>query len=154
MRTQQCVYIHKLYLSPTFFRLRGKGSTTGRSVWMMKCWSWATVSPFHQRIQPFLCIWQGERFLDFGYWQFDATGLYKSNDVSLLRITSLWEDSHGKMFHAHWFLRGIHTVLGECSDPLELVIVDECEDMQLNYVQGKVNVTYKAPSNNWFMEVS
>lgn len=45
-------------------------------------------------------------------------------------------------------------MLGECSDPLELVIVDECEDMSLNYVQGKVNVTYKAPSNNWFMEVS
>lgn len=58
------------------------------------------------------------------------------------------------MFHAHWFLRGIHTVLGESSDPLELVIVDECEGMLLNYVQGKVNVTYKAPSNNWFMEVS
>uniref|UniRef100_A0A671WZ84 DNA (cytosine-5)-methyltransferase n=1 Tax=Sparus aurata TaxID=8175 RepID=A0A671WZ84_SPAAU len=70
----------------------------------------------------------------------------------LARITSLWEDNHGKMFHAHWFLRGIHTVLGECSDPLELVLVDECEDMQLNYVQAKVNVTYKAPSNNWFME--
>lgn len=58
------------------------------------------------------------------------------------------------MFHAHWFVRGIHTVLGECSDPLELVMVDECEDMQLNYVQGKVNITYKAPSDNWFMEVS
>lgn len=58
------------------------------------------------------------------------------------------------MFHAHWFFRGIHTVLGECSDPLELVLVDECEDMHLSYVQGKVNITYKAPSNNWFMEVS
>lgn len=45
-------------------------------------------------------------------------------------------------------------MLGECSDPLELVMVDECEDMQLNYVQGKVNIIYKAPSNNWFMEVS
>lgn len=66
----------------------------------------------------------------------------------------MWEDTHGKMFHAHWFFRGIQTVLGECSDPLELVMVDECEDMQLNYVQGKVNITYKAPSDNWFMEVS
>lgn len=80
--------------------------------------------------------------------------LYKTNDVLIPRITSLWEDVNGKMFHAHWFLRGIHTVLGESSDPLELVIVDECEDMLLNYVQGKVNVAYKAPSNNWFMEVS
>uniref|UniRef100_A0A7N6AY15 DNA (cytosine-5)-methyltransferase n=1 Tax=Anabas testudineus TaxID=64144 RepID=A0A7N6AY15_ANATE len=70
----------------------------------------------------------------------------------LARITSLWEDGSGKMFHAHWFLRGIHTVLGESSDPLELMLVDECEDMLLNYVQDKVNVTYKAPSNNWFME--
>lgn len=66
----------------------------------------------------------------------------------------MWEDNNGKMFHAHWFLRGIDTVLGETSDPLELVIVDECEDMLLNYVQGKVDVMYKAPSNNWFMEVS
>lgn len=77
----------------------------------------------------------------------------KANELTP-RITSLWEDAHGKMFHAQWFLRGIHTVLGECSDPLELVLVDECEDMHLSYVQGKVNVTYKAPSNNWFMEVS
>uniref|UniRef100_A0A8C5HDQ3 DNA (cytosine-5)-methyltransferase n=1 Tax=Gouania willdenowi TaxID=441366 RepID=A0A8C5HDQ3_GOUWI len=70
----------------------------------------------------------------------------------LARITALWEDNNGKMFHAHWFHRGIHTVLGESSDPLELVLVDECEDMLLNYVQEKVNVMYKAPSNNWFME--
>uniref|UniRef100_A0A665UGH7 DNA (cytosine-5)-methyltransferase n=1 Tax=Echeneis naucrates TaxID=173247 RepID=A0A665UGH7_ECHNA len=75
-----------------------------------------------------------------------------STPLYLARITSLWEDNNGKMFHAHWFLRGIHTVLGESSDPLELVIVDECEDMQLNYIQGKVNVTYKTPSDNWFME--
>lgn len=51
-------------------------------------------------------------------------------------------------------MRGIQTVLGESSDPLELVLVDECEDMQLNYVQGKVSVVYKAPSDNWFMEAS
>uniref|UniRef100_A0A8D3EAM3 DNA (cytosine-5)-methyltransferase n=1 Tax=Scophthalmus maximus TaxID=52904 RepID=A0A8D3EAM3_SCOMX len=75
-----------------------------------------------------------------------------STPLYLARITSLWEDSNAKMFHAHWFLRGAHTVLGESSDPLELFIVDECEDMQLNYVQGKVDVMYKAPSDNWFME--
>lgn len=127
----------------------------------MKCWRWATASQFHQRIRAFLCIWQGETFLDSSLslslslaLSFCHCGLYKSNCIFLLRITSLWEDINGKMFHAHWFLRGIHTVLGESSDPLELVIVDECEGMLLNYVQGKVNVTYKAPSNNWFMEAS
>ena len=69
------------------------------------------------------------------------------------RITALWEDNSGKMFHAHWFLRGTDTVLGESSDPLELFLVDECEDMQLSFVEGKVNVMYKAPSDNRFMEV-
>lgn len=44
-------------------------------------------------------------------------------------------------------------MLGESSDPLELVVVDDCEDMLLAYVQGKVNITYKPPSNNWSMEV-
>lgn len=80
--------------------------------------------------------------------------MYKYNDVFILRISSLWEDNNGKMFHAHWFNRGTQTVLGESSDPLELVMVDECEDMLLNYVQGKVNVMYKAPADDWFMAVS
>lgn len=57
------------------------------------------------------------------------------------------------MFHAHWFCRGTDTVLGESSDPLELFLVDDCEDMQLSFVQGKVDVLYKTPSENWFMEV-
>lgn len=74
------------------------------------------------------------------------------NGLYLFRITALWEDNE-KMFHAHWFCRGPDTVLGESSDPLELFLVDECEDMQLSFVHGKVNVLYKAPSENWFMEV-
>uniref|UniRef100_A0A673YB15 DNA (cytosine-5)-methyltransferase n=1 Tax=Salmo trutta TaxID=8032 RepID=A0A673YB15_SALTR len=79
-----------------------------------------------------------------------------SDDPSILlylaRITSLWEDNNGKWFHAHWFCRGTDTVLGESSDPLELFLVEDCEDMQLSYVEGKVNVMYKAPSDSWFME--
>uniref|UniRef100_A0A8C7CI06 DNA (cytosine-5)-methyltransferase n=1 Tax=Oncorhynchus kisutch TaxID=8019 RepID=A0A8C7CI06_ONCKI len=79
-----------------------------------------------------------------------------SDDPSILlylaRITSLWEDNNGKWFHAHWFCRGTDTVLGESSDPLELFLVEDCEDMQLSYIEGKVNVMYKAPSDNWFME--
>lgn len=65
----------------------------------------------------------------------------------------MWEDSSGQMFHAHWFCPGSDTVLGATSDPLELFLVDECEDMQLSYIHGKVNVIYKAPSENWSMEV-
>uniref|UniRef100_A0A8C3QTV2 DNA (cytosine-5)-methyltransferase 1 n=1 Tax=Cyanoderma ruficeps TaxID=181631 RepID=A0A8C3QTV2_9PASS len=70
----------------------------------------------------------------------------------LARVTAMWEDSGGQMFHAHWFCPGSDTVLGATSDPLELFLVDECEDMQLSYIHGKVNVIYKAPSDNWAMQ--
>ena len=58
------------------------------------------------------------------------------------------------MFHAHWFCAGTDTVLGATSDPLELFLVDECEDMQLSYIHSKVQVVYKALSENWALEVS
>uniref|UniRef100_A0A8D2KUZ8 DNA (cytosine-5)-methyltransferase n=1 Tax=Varanus komodoensis TaxID=61221 RepID=A0A8D2KUZ8_VARKO len=71
----------------------------------------------------------------------------------LARITAMWEDANNEpMFHVHWFCRGTDTVLGATSDPLELFLVDECEDMQLAYIHGKVNVIYKAPSENWSLQ--
>ncbi|KAF6093387.1 DNA methyltransferase 1 [Phyllostomus discolor] len=76
-----------------------------------------------------------------------------SKPLYLARVTALWEDSiQGQMFHAHWFCAGTDTVLGATSDPLELFLVDECEDMQLSYIHSKVTVVYKAPSENWAME--
>lgn len=78
-----------------------------------------------------------------------------SSSSSDSRVTALWEDSsQGQMFHAHWFCAGTDTVLGATSDPLELFLVDECEDMQLSYIHSKVTVVYKAPSENWALEVS
>lgn len=70
------------------------------------------------------------------------------------RVTALWEDKNGQMFHAHWFCAGTDTVLGATSDPLELFLVGECENMQLSYIHSKVKVVYRAPSENWAMEVS
>ncbi|XP_047387721.1 DNA (cytosine-5)-methyltransferase 1 isoform X2 [Sciurus carolinensis] len=76
-----------------------------------------------------------------------------SKPLYLARVTALWEDSsNGQMFHAHWFCAGTDTVLGATSDPLELFLVDECEDMQLSYIHSKVKVIHKAPSENWAME--
>ncbi|XP_077833397.1 DNA (cytosine-5)-methyltransferase 1 isoform X3 [Macaca mulatta] len=76
-----------------------------------------------------------------------------SKPLYLARVTALWEDSiNGQMFHAHWFCAGTDTVLGATSDPLELFLVDECEDMQLSYIHSKVKVIYKSPSENWAME--
>ncbi|NXD44036.1 DNMT1 methyltransferase, partial [Copsychus sechellarum] len=75
-----------------------------------------------------------------------------SDGPAPLRVTAMWEDSGGQMFHAHWFCPGSDTVLGATSDPLELFLVDECEDMQLSYIHGKVNVIYKAPADDWAMQ--
>ena len=93
-----------------------------------------------------LQLWQGSEQL--------SPFLVPRNPGSFpLRVTAMWEDSSGQMFHAHWFCPGSDTVLGATSDPLELFLVDECEDMQLSYIHGKVKVIYKAPSENWSMEV-
>ncbi|KAM4889230.1 DNA (cytosine-5)-methyltransferase 1 [Thomomys bottae] len=75
-----------------------------------------------------------------------------SKPLYLARVTALWEDGSGKMFHAHWFCAGSDTVLGATSDPRELFLVDECEDMQLSYVHSKVTVVHTPPSPNWAME--
>ncbi|XP_051011932.1 LOW QUALITY PROTEIN: DNA (cytosine-5)-methyltransferase 1 [Acomys russatus] len=75
-----------------------------------------------------------------------------SKPLYLARVTALWEDKNGQMFHAHWFCAGTDTVLGATSDPLELFLVGECEDMQLSYIHSKVKVIYKAPSKTWAME--
>ena len=56
------------------------------------------------------------------------------------------------MFHALWFNRGSDTVLGEASDPVELFLIDDCQDTQLSFCVSKVSVTYKKPTDNWFME--
>lgn len=75
-----------------------------------------------------------------------------SKPLYLARVTALWEQGGVKMFHAHWFCAGTDTVLGATSDPLELFLVGECEDMQLSYIHSKVKVVYKGPSENWAME--
>ncbi|KAK7800480.1 hypothetical protein U0070_024260, partial [Myodes glareolus] len=75
-----------------------------------------------------------------------------SKPLYLARVTALWEDKNGQMFHAHWFCAGTDTVLGATSDPLELFLVGECENMQLSYIHSKVKVVYRAPSENWAME--
>ena len=69
----------------------------------------------------------------------------------IARIASMWEDRFGdKKFHAHWFCRGTDTVLGEASDPLELFLVDDCEDSDLQYTISKVKVIEKPAPSDWF----
>lgn len=46
--------------------------------------------------------------------------------------------------------RATDTVLGEAADPTELFLVDECDDMQAESIEGKVNVISHRPAKDWF----
>ncbi|XP_006898898.1 PREDICTED: DNA (cytosine-5)-methyltransferase 1 [Elephantulus edwardii] len=76
-----------------------------------------------------------------------------SSHLYFARITALWDDSNtGQMFHAHWFCTGRDSILGATSDPLELFLVDECENLQMPYINEKVTVVYIPPPENWALE--
>lgn len=61
--------------------------------------------------------------------------------VYIARINHMWEDGRGeKHFHAHWFLRGSDTILGETADPYEVFIANDCEDTLLDSIMKKVNI--------------
>lgn len=46
----------------------------------------------------------------------------------------------GAIFHAHFFCRGIDTILGHTANPQELFIVDDCEDYPLGCAIKKAEV--------------
>ena len=45
--------------------------------------------------------------------------------------------------------RGCDTVLGETADPVELFVIDQCEDFDLSAVMRKATVTQKIIPDNW-----
>ncbi|XP_063841265.1 LOW QUALITY PROTEIN: DNA (cytosine-5)-methyltransferase PliMCI-like [Scylla paramamosain] len=70
--------------------------------------------------------------------------------VYIARINHMWEDGMGKKhFHADWFCRGTDTVLGETADPLELFLINDCEDTLIDAIMKKVTVQYVGPPPNW-----
>ncbi|CAK8688847.1 unnamed protein product [Clavelina lepadiformis] len=60
------------------------------------------------------------------------------------------EKKREKMIHVDWFLRSSETVLQEAGDPGELFLVDECEDLNVQCVNSKVEVHHRPPHNNWY----
>nr|XP_034189663.1 DNA (cytosine-5)-methyltransferase PliMCI-like [Osmia lignaria] len=80
--------------------------------------------------------------------------LIESNDptvpLQIAKVIYMWEDKNGaKLCHANWFRRGSDTVLGETSDPLELFLLDECDNVPFASIKSKATVIYKASPNNW-----
>ncbi|XP_066260848.1 DNA (cytosine-5)-methyltransferase 1-like [Euwallacea similis] len=55
-----------------------------------------------------------------------------------------------KMFHAHFYCRGLDTILGDKSDPKELFLVDHCEDVPLKYILDKTKVNQIRYQSNWY----
>ena len=69
----------------------------------------------------------------------------------IAQVKYMWENSRNeKHFHAHWFCRGNDTVLGETADPLELFVVDDCEDALLNTIMKKISVTKYNIPKSWY----
>ncbi|XP_076172771.1 DNA (cytosine-5)-methyltransferase PliMCI [Ptiloglossa arizonensis] len=80
--------------------------------------------------------------------------LIESNDptvpLQIAKVMYMWEDKNGaKLCHANWFRRGSDTVLGETSDPLELFLLDECDNVPFTSVKSKATVIFKSSSQNW-----
>ena len=62
----------------------------------------------------------------------------------------MWENTDGiKQFHANWLYRGNDTILREISDPIELFLSEDCDDVPLEVVKSKCTVIFKDASKNW-----
>jgi len=75
-----------------------------------------------------------------------------NSDLPIIgRIAFLFEkNSKEKMAHIAWFLRATESILGEVADSAELLLVDECEDVNVECLSGKVSVFHCTPHENWF----
>uniref|UniRef100_F6XUV4 DNA (cytosine-5)-methyltransferase 1 n=1 Tax=Ciona intestinalis TaxID=7719 RepID=F6XUV4_CIOIN len=65
------------------------------------------------------------------------------------RVVYMWGESGGKMVHVDWFMRAADTILQETSQPDELLIIDECDDLSVECIAGKVDVSHRVPHQNW-----
>lgn len=66
------------------------------------------------------------------------------------KVIYMWENKNGmKQFHANWLHRGNDTILGETSDPIELFLSDECDDVPFKAVRSKCTVIFKNVPKNW-----
>ncbi|KAK1128077.1 hypothetical protein K0M31_003562 [Melipona bicolor] len=66
------------------------------------------------------------------------------------KVIYMWENTSGiKQFHANWLYRGNDTILKEISDPIELFLSYDCDDVPLKAVRSKCTVIFKDVSKNW-----
>ncbi|KOC65410.1 DNA (cytosine-5)-methyltransferase 1 [Habropoda laboriosa] len=70
--------------------------------------------------------------------------------LHVAKVIYMWENKNGiKQFHANWFHRGNDTILGETSDPIELFLSDNCDNVPFKSVRSKCTVIFKKIPENW-----
>lgn len=70
--------------------------------------------------------------------------------LHIAKVIYMWETKNGvKQFHANWFHRGNDTILGETSDPIELFLSNDCDDVPFRSVRSKCIVLFKEIPENW-----
>ncbi|XP_050512373.1 DNA (cytosine-5)-methyltransferase PliMCI [Diabrotica virgifera virgifera] len=68
----------------------------------------------------------------------------------IARIIRMFDQLPQKyLFHGLLLCRGSDTILGETSDPRELFIIDDCENLLLGSIICKVEVTFRQIPDNW-----
>lgn len=45
----------------------------------------------------------------------------------------------------------METILGECADPAELFLVDQCDDNPLGSIMFKCSLEHRKPASDWRM---
>ncbi|XP_024944997.1 DNA (cytosine-5)-methyltransferase PliMCI isoform X2 [Cephus cinctus] len=111
--------------------------------------------------------WEGDAVFDDGRRKFYTKAIVGDEEISvndcvmvepsdptiplqIARVIYMWENRRGfKMFHATWFRRGSDTVLGETSDPTELFLNDDCDEVPLSSVTTKATVKKLDIPNDW-----
>lgn len=111
--------------------------------------------------------WQGSEIFDDGRRRFYSsvivgTETIASNDcvmiessdptvpLQIAKVMYMWENKNGlKLFHANWYRRGSDTILGETSNPMELFLIDECDDVPLISIKSKCSVIRHEIPDNW-----
>ncbi|XP_076633551.1 DNA methyltransferase 1a [Colletes latitarsis] len=75
---------------------------------------------------------------------------YSATPSHVAKVIYMWESKSGmKQFHANWFHRGNDTILGETSDPKELFLSDDCDDVPITCISSKCTVILKKIPENW-----
>ena len=71
------------------------------------------------------------------------------------KLMFMWQEKSqigkiDKMVHVDWYLHSSETILQETGQTGELFLVNECEDLKANCIEGKVEVHHIPPHRDWF----